>query len=140
MCILTIALDYISTFITTSLAALIFGAPSVPPTKAASAADVAAVITHGNQHAAGTLKDGVLHLELRAGAGLWRPEKESGPALEIDAFGEQDGPLVAPAPLIRVPEGTEIIANVSNNLTSTLHVHGLCEHTRTGSDNGDSCA
>ncbi len=140
MCILTIALDYISTFITTSLAALIFGAPSVPPTKAAPAADVAAVITHGNQHAAGTLKDGVLHLELRAGAGLWRPEKESGPALEIDAFGEQDGPLVAPAPLIRVPEGTEIIANVSNNLTSTLHVHGLCEHTGTGSDNGDSCA
>ncbi len=45
-----------------------------------------------------------------------------------DAFGEEGGALVAPAPLIRVPEGTEIIANVTNNLASTLHVHGLCEH------------
>jgi FtsP/CotA-like multicopper oxidase with cupredoxin domain len=54
--------------------------------------------------------------------------------LTIDAFAEGDGPLLAPAPLIRVPEGTTIVATVRNDLTTTLQVHGLCEH------DGGACA
>jgi FtsP/CotA-like multicopper oxidase with cupredoxin domain len=105
--------------------------PTVPerPTLPAPAA----VVTHANQKPAGTLKDGKLRLNLRAGEGLWRPELAGGPALSIEAFGEIDGPLVAPAPLIRVPEGTEIIATVRNDLAAPLQVHGLCEH------NGSAC-
>ena len=44
------------------------------------------------------------------------------------------GPLMAPAPLIRIPEGTDIVASVRNELDVTMRVHGLCEH------NGDPCA
>jgi FtsP/CotA-like multicopper oxidase with cupredoxin domain len=92
------------------------------------------VRTHGNTQRAGVLKNGTLTLNLRAGRGVWRPEKESGPALEIEALGEADGPLMAPAPLIRVPEGTEIVARVTNALEFAMRVHGLCER------NGDPCA
>jgi manganese oxidase len=92
------------------------------------------VQTHGNTKPAGALKNGTLTLKLRAARGLWRPEKESGPALAIEAFGEVSGPLMAPAPLIRIPEGTEVAASVRNDLDVTLRVHGLCEH------NGDPCA
>jgi FtsP/CotA-like multicopper oxidase with cupredoxin domain len=92
------------------------------------------VQTHGNTKPAGALKNGTLTLNLRAGRGLWRPEKESGPALEIEAIGETGGPLMAPAPLIRIPEGTEVVASVRNDLDVAMRVHGLCEH------NGDPCA
>ena len=46
------------------------------------------VRTHGNTQPAGVLKNGTLTLNLRAARGLWRPEKASGPALEIEALGE----------------------------------------------------
>jgi len=89
------------------------------------------VVTHGNERPAGVLKDGVLSLKLRADVGLWRPQYADGPALTIDAFAEGDGPLVAPAPLIRVPEGTEIVAEIRNDLDVELQVHGLCARTGT---------
>ena len=88
---------------------------------ATSSADPApAVITHDNQHPAGTMKDGTLLLNLRAGAGTWHPEGAQAPGLSIDAFAEGDGPLMAPAPLIRVPEGTTIAATITNTLTADL--------------------
>ena len=43
-------------------------------------------------------------------------------------------PLSAPAPLIRVPEGTQIAVSVHNDLTHALRVFGLCEH------GGNACA
>src|SRR6186713_2356225 len=92
------------------------------------------VQTHGNTQRAGLLKNGTLWLNLRAARGLWRPEKETGPALEIEAFGETGGSLMAPSPLIRVPEGTEIVAKVKNELEFAMRMHGLCEH------NGEVCA
>jgi FtsP/CotA-like multicopper oxidase with cupredoxin domain len=73
----------------------------------------------------------VLTLELRAGEGIWRPQGERGPALRVDAFGETHGPLTTPAPLIRVPEGTEIHASVRNDLSVPLRVHGLCARPAT---------
>jgi len=47
--------------------------------------------------------------------------------LTVQAFAEGSSPLSAPAPLIRVPEGTEIAASVRNELDSPMRVHGLCE-------------
>ena len=98
-------------------------------TSTSSANPAPAVITHDNQHPAGTLKDGTLVLTLRAAAGIWHPEGAQGPGLSIDAFAEGDGSLMAPAPLIRVPEGTTIAATITNTLSADLQVHGLCEHT-----------
>lgn len=92
------------------------------------------VKTHGNTQRAGVLRDGTLLLKLRAARGQWRPERETGPSLEIEAFGEAAGALMAPAPLIRVPEGTEIAASIKNDLDVSMRVHGLCEH------NGAPCA
>jgi FtsP/CotA-like multicopper oxidase with cupredoxin domain len=104
---------------------------------ATSSADPApAVITHDNQHPAGTMKDGTLLLNLRAGAGTWHPEGAQAPGLSIDAFAEGDGPLMSPAPLIRVPEGTTIAATITNTLTADLQVHGLCEHSDTANAPG----
>jgi FtsP/CotA-like multicopper oxidase with cupredoxin domain len=109
--------------------------PATTPAAASAAAPVVAsvatlpdVIVHDNRRPAGTLKGGQLYLDLRAGRGVWRPQKASGPALEIDAFGERSGALNAPAPLIRVLEGTTIVASIRNDLAFPLRVHGLCEH------------
>jgi hypothetical protein len=86
------------------------------------------VMVNDNRRPAGVRDAGTLVLRLRAGVGLWHPEGAAGPTLEIEAFGEEAGPLQAPAPLIRVPEGTEIVASISNDLQLTLRVHGLCSH------------
>jgi FtsP/CotA-like multicopper oxidase with cupredoxin domain len=97
----------------------------------AAPARLANVVANDNRKAAGTLADGVLTIQLRAGTGTWRPEGEQGAAIEVQAFGEATAPLTAPAPLIRVPEGTEVRATVRNDLSDTLRVFGLCEHTGT---------
>ena len=86
-----------------------------------------AIVTHDNRHPAGDLEGDVLVLALRAGVGVWRPEGDAGPALRVEAFGETGRPLSVPAPLIRVPIGTVIVATVRNELTTPMRVHGLCE-------------
>jgi len=88
-----------------------------------------AVVTHDNRQAAGSLYDSVLTLELRAHAGLWRPEGHHGRAIRIEAFGEGSSSLSVPAPLIRVPEGTRISATVHNELEHALRMNGLCDRS-----------
>ena len=84
------------------------------------------VLPNDNRHPSGTLENGTLTLTLRAGKGSWQPEGPAGPSLSIDAFGEFSSSLTVPAPLIRVPEGTRIVASVRNDLDAMLSVHGLC--------------
>jgi FtsP/CotA-like multicopper oxidase with cupredoxin domain len=79
-----------------------------------------------NLRPAGALAQGTLTLSLRAGIGQWKPEGPKGPALRIEALGEAGSVLTVPAPLIRVPEGTRIVASVRNDLEVNLTVHGLC--------------
>lgn len=79
-----------------------------------------------NRHAAGRLDGGTLTLALRAAVGRWRPEGSQGPGLEIEALGEVGKALSVPGPLVRVPEGTEIIATVRNDLEAPLVIHGFC--------------
>jgi FtsP/CotA-like multicopper oxidase with cupredoxin domain len=88
--------------------------------------DQLSVRINDNRQPAGTLADGILTLKLRVAVGLWRPEGDAGPALRIEAVGEDTGPLQVPAPLLRVPEGTEILASIRNDLQASLRVHGLC--------------
>ena len=98
-----------------------------PTGATAIAAPVPPIVANDNRQAAGRLVDGVLRLDLRAQVGEWRPEKDGGPALRVEAFGEGTAALNVPSPLIRVPEGTEIVATVRNELGNVLRVHGLCE-------------
>ncbi len=96
-----------------------------------AAASLPEVEPNNNLRPAGNLEQGTLTLALRAGVGRWRPEGPSGPVLQIEAFGELSSALTVPAPLIRVVEGTEIVAAIRNDLDATLTVNGLCARNGT---------
>jgi manganese oxidase len=89
------------------------------------------IVPNDNRHPAGRLDRGTLTLTLLAGKGTWQPEGPSGPTLSVEAFGETSSSLTVPAPLIRVQEGTLIVASVRNELDAMLTVHGLCAHDGT---------
>jgi FtsP/CotA-like multicopper oxidase with cupredoxin domain len=89
------------------------------------------VNANDNRHAAGDVDGSTFTLALRAAAGRWQPEGSAGPTLEIEAFGEVGQPLVVPAPLIRVREGTVLAVSVRNDLGKPLLVHGLCSRSGT---------
>jgi len=66
---------------------------------------------------------------------VWRPESETGPAIEVAAFAEAGKAPQIPGPLIRVPVGTLVVASVKNRLTdSTVTVHGLFARPAAGAD------
>jgi hypothetical protein len=84
------------------------------------------VVINDNRTAAGVLRDGVLTLRLEARLGEWHPDADTSRGIVINTFGEEDKPSQVPAPLIRVPKGTEIRASVRNSLPdSVLYVRGL---------------
>jgi FtsP/CotA-like multicopper oxidase with cupredoxin domain len=108
--------------------------PALAGSGPATARRLPEVVTNDNTVPAGRLSNGVLTLNLRAALGVWRPEGRSRRAIRIEAFGEGASPLAAPAPLIRVPEGTVIDAVVRNDLSRPLRLHGFCER------GGEHCA
>lgn len=76
--------------------------------------------------AAGTLTRDTLRIRLVARIARWYPESDSGPYVDVPAFAEEGKLPQIPAPLIRVPVGTVIVATVRNDLPdSTLNVFGL---------------
>ena len=82
-----------------------------------------------NRVPAGRLRGDTLELRLEVRMATWRPEADSGPAIEVAAFAEEGRAPEIPAPLIRVPAGTIIVASVRNALAdSTIAVHGLVTH------------
>ena len=91
-----------------------------------------AIATNDNRSPAGELRNGVLTIHLEVDEGLWHPQSEAGEALRIHAFGETGGPLKNPGPLIRVPQGTEIVGTVHNALPVRVTLHGL--HERPGEE------
>ena len=99
---------------------------SLPGAPFALAADsLPPIIANQNHVPAGTLRDGVLLIQLEIAKGEWRPEADDGVALPVYAFGEAGRALQNPGPLIRVPQGTEIRATVHNILAVPVTVHGL---------------
>ena len=79
-----------------------------------------------NRVPAGTLRAGVLTVDLEARDGEWHPDADSAPGVRVHAFAERGKRASVPGPLLRVPEGTEIHARVANTLAAgTLVVHGL---------------
>jgi FtsP/CotA-like multicopper oxidase with cupredoxin domain len=79
-----------------------------------------------NHTPAGTLRAGVLTVHLAAVDGEWHPDADSAPGIRVRAFAERGMRASVPGPLLRVREGTEIHATVTNALpVGTLVVHGL---------------
>jgi len=100
-----------------------FMASSVLPHPRAAMETIA---VNDNRVAAGVLDAGILTIHLEAREGEWHPDRDDEPGLIVRAFGEKGKRLQVPGPLIRVAEGTEVHAFVSNTLArGTLLVHGL---------------
>jgi FtsP/CotA-like multicopper oxidase with cupredoxin domain len=83
------------------------------------------IVPNDNRRSGGTLEQGVLTVALEARTGVWRPEGDSGRALDVAAFGEVGKPLSTPGPVIRVPLGAEIHGTVRNRLDRPLTVYGF---------------
>jgi FtsP/CotA-like multicopper oxidase with cupredoxin domain len=84
------------------------------------------VLANDNTSPAGIADGETVSIRLRAAVGRWQPEGPGGPALTVDAFGEEHGALMVPAPLIRVTEGASLDVTIDNELSTPLRVHGLC--------------
>ncbi len=93
----------------------------------------ATIAPNDNRRPGGDYDNGTFRLALRAAVGDWKPEGPTGPALQVEAFGEIGSTLSIPAPLIRVVEGTAMAVSIRNDLGAALTVHGLC------SRDGGSC-
>jgi FtsP/CotA-like multicopper oxidase with cupredoxin domain len=84
------------------------------------------IATNDNRKPAGEMKNGILYLKLETRTGAWYPETHDGEALPVYAFAETGKPLQLPGPLIRVPEGTIINAEIHNTIPgSPLVLHGF---------------
>jgi hypothetical protein len=55
----------------------------------------------------------VLALDLEVREVDWRPDRDDQPGLVVRAFAERGKRASVPGPLIRVPEGTTIVARVT---------------------------
>ena len=92
--------------------------PLVAPPPTAEAND--------NRRAAGTMRGDTLFVNLDVRMARWYPEAPTGAFVEAPMLGEVGRAPQVPGPLIRVREGTLIVARVTNALTdSTVTVRGL---------------
>lgn len=86
------------------------------------------VVANDNRRPAGSPDGPVTTIKLVAAQGQWRPEESDGPSLEVEASAEEGGALLAPGPLMRVAEGTDVVVKIHNTLAERLDVHGLVTH------------
>ena len=114
--------------------------PAGPPVRARSAAVVrhadaplSLVEANDNRRASGTMRGDTLFVQLDVRRARWYPESPTGAYVDAPVLGEVGRAPQVPGPLIRVREGTLIVARVTNALTdSTLTVRGL--NTRPATD------
>jgi manganese oxidase len=93
------------------------------------------VTANDNRVPAGVLRNDTLRLDLAVRMARWYPEADNGPFVDVAAFAEKGKQPNIPGPLIRVPEGTTIIASVANELAdSAIWVHGLASRPATEND------
>ncbi|MGH9519390.1 MAG: multicopper oxidase domain-containing protein, partial [Terriglobales bacterium] len=95
-----------------------------------------AVSINDNRNPAGQLAHGVFNLQLEVRAGRWHSRRDDGqrdtvltPGTIVSSFFAEAGhaPQI-PGPLIRVPQGTEMIVSVHNLLDQNIFVGGLVPH------------
>jgi FtsP/CotA-like multicopper oxidase with cupredoxin domain len=88
--------------------------------------DLLLVQPNDNRTPAGSLSQDTLRIHLVVKMARWYPESADGPHIDLPVFAEEGKTPSIPGPLIRVQEGTTIVASVRNELgDSTLWVYGL---------------
>ena len=96
------------------------------PALAGAQAPLPKSTANDNRTAAGTLTNGVLTLKLHVVRAMFHPDRDDDPGVEMLAIREEGRAPSIPAPLIRVPAGTELRTTISNTLTdSSVLVIGL---------------
>jgi manganese oxidase len=86
------------------------------------------VVANDNRIPAGQLKNGVLQLQLELRQGRWSPDDGEGKYRDAYSFSEAGRAPQSPGPLIRVAQGTEIHATISNVLPLAAKIYGLHRH------------
>ncbi|MGI9043436.1 MAG: multicopper oxidase domain-containing protein [Gemmatimonadaceae bacterium] len=93
------------------------------------------VEANDNRKPAGVLKNDTLSIGLVVQMARWYPEEADGPFAEVAAFAEEGKAPQIPGPLIRVSEGTMIVATVRNTLPdSTVWVRSMVTRPAAGPD------
>jgi FtsP/CotA-like multicopper oxidase with cupredoxin domain len=116
---------------TTAVPVLLFSAPVVPTRGEPIGLPVAEA--NDNRRAAGRLRGDTLFLDLDIRMARWYPEARDGAFVEDAIIGERGRKPQVPSPLIRVREGTTVVARLTNTLAdSSVTWHGLT--TRPGMD------
>jgi FtsP/CotA-like multicopper oxidase with cupredoxin domain len=106
--------------------ALIAAIPHSTKSTRSEPLDVPIVAANDNRISAGALRNDTLYLNLLAQVGRWYPEAADGPFVDVAVLAESGRPPQIPAPLIRVPTGTTIVANIRNTLAdSVVWIRGL---------------
>jgi manganese oxidase len=80
---------------------------------------------NANLTAAGRYEAGTLHVGLEMRMARWHPDGEHGTGLNIPVFAESGKAPQVPAPLLRMPAGTEVVVTLRNSLKVSASVFGL---------------
>jgi manganese oxidase len=105
-------------------AAVVAFAVSVPlPVRAVMQQAIAEA--NANLTAAGQYETGALHVSLEMRMARWHPDGEHGTGLHIPVFAESGKAPQVPAPLLRMPAGTEVVVTLRNSLKVSASVFGL---------------
>jgi manganese oxidase len=80
---------------------------------------------NANLRAAGHFQAGVLHVGLEIRMARWHPDGADGTGLLVPVFAEPGKAPQVPAPLLRMPAGTEIVVTLRNALSVSASVYGL---------------
>lgn len=119
-----------------------FAAQNPLPAVSIPAVSIPPVAINDNRIPAGQLAHGVFQLQLEVRTGRWHSRRDDGrrdtvltPGTIVSSFFAEAGhaPQV-PGPLIRVPEGTEMIVSVHNLLDQNIFVGGLVPHPSSDGD------
>jgi FtsP/CotA-like multicopper oxidase with cupredoxin domain len=109
------------------LASIAHASDAIPPAHPVA-------LANDNRRAAGDLNSGVLTLQLEIVEATWYPERDNGPSLPVYAFAEKGKAPQIPGPLLRIPQGTEVRAQIHNALPVAMFIRGLNSHDESRSE------
>ena len=96
------------------------------------------ITVNDNTVPAGKVSGRVTTIQIEARAGVWHPDRDVDPGVEVLAFGELGKGLQVPGPVIRATEGNDIVVTIRNATDTALVVHGLYARSSDGSAPADS--
>jgi len=107
---------------------LLASALFTPPLCGSEASRLPVVVANDNRTPAGNLNDGILNVHLELRQPRWYAEAADGVYEDVYAFTEEGHPPQSSGPLLRVPQGTRIHADLRNLLPLAAKIYGLHSH------------